>query len=64
MWKFRITDSDFFVKYMEEQARMKAEIEKQKQEINKVKLKPYVPELKVTSQKELAKTYKVKHLTK
>lgn len=49
MWKFRITESDFFVKYMEEQAKIQEEIERQKAEMYIVKPQPYKPVVKVTS---------------
>ena len=58
MWRFRLTDSDFFERYLEDQKRMKEEISRQEALMNIVKPKPYVPQLIVKSQEELKQTYK------
>ena len=53
LWRFRLTDSDFFQQYQEEQRRMKEEIERQRALMKAPKLKPYKPEVKVTSKEEI-----------
>ena len=52
IWQYRLTDSDFFFRYQEEQKRLKDEYERQKAAQNS-KLKPYRPDAKKATEREI-----------
>lgn len=49
LWRYRLTDSDFFQRYQDEQKALKEEIARQQAEMKIVKPKAYKPIIKVAS---------------